>query len=93
MKHSRRCGLLLLFGWLAVAILAQPSSTPLSDPPNPYRTVRDWGQPPNGAKWAAVTAVEAAPDGSIYVLHRCLKIPAPDVANRRSSNSTAPARC
>jgi sugar lactone lactonase YvrE len=44
---------------------------PINDLPNPYRTVRDWGAPPNGAKWAAVTAVEAAPDGSIYVIHRC----------------------
>jgi sugar lactone lactonase YvrE len=39
--------------------------------PNPYKTSRDWGKPPDGAPWAAVTAVEAAPDGSIYVIHRC----------------------
>src|ERR1035438_4056753 len=73
MKHARRCGLFLLFGCLAAAILAQPGSTPLNDLPNPYRTVRDWGRPPNGAKWAAVTAVEGAPDGSIYVIHRCFE--------------------
>lgn len=73
MKHSRLYSLLLSFGCLAAAILAQPGSPPLNDLPNPYRTVRDWGQPPNGAKWAAVTAVEAAPDGGIYVIHRCFE--------------------
>jgi sugar lactone lactonase YvrE len=44
---------------------------PLNNLPNPFRTVRDWGHPPNGAPWAAVTAVEVSPDGSIYVVHRC----------------------
>src|SRR5215471_653350 len=49
-----------------------PSNAPRNDLPQPYRTTRDWGQlPPGTAKWAAVTAVEAAPDGSIYVIHRC----------------------
>jgi len=59
----------------AVAALAQQvprSLPPRNDLPQPYRTARDWGQlPPGTAKWAAVTAVEAAPDGSIYVIHRC----------------------
>jgi sugar lactone lactonase YvrE len=44
---------------------------PRNDLPQTYRTTRDWGSPPPGVKWAAVTAVEAAPDGSIYVIHRC----------------------
>lgn len=51
--------------------LSQVADQPLNDLPNPFRTVRDWAQPPGGAKWAAVTAVEAAPDGSMYVIHRC----------------------
>ena len=42
-----------------------------NDLPQPYRTTRDWGQLPAGVKWAAVTAVEPAPDGTIYVVHRC----------------------
>jgi DNA-binding beta-propeller fold protein YncE len=51
--------------------LAQ-SAAPRNDLPQPYRTTRDWGELPAGtAKWAAVTSVEAAPDGSIYVIHRC----------------------
>jgi DNA-binding beta-propeller fold protein YncE len=49
----------------------QRSDQPRNDLPQPYRTARDWGQLPNGAKWAAVTAIEPAPDGSIYVIHRC----------------------
>jgi DNA-binding beta-propeller fold protein YncE len=44
---------------------------PRNDLPQPYRTTRDWGQLPPGVTWAAVTAVEPAPDGTIYVVHRC----------------------
>src|SRR5687767_8144658 len=50
---------------------APRSATPRNDLPQPYRTTRDWGELPAGVKWAAVTAVEAAPDGTIYVVHRC----------------------
>src|SRR5688572_22130942 len=60
----------LLF--LSAALLyAQSPISPVNDLPNPYRTVRDWAQPPGGAPWAAVTAIEIAPDGGIYVIHRC----------------------
>ena len=55
---------------LAQAALAQ-SSAPRNDLPQPYRTTRDWGVLPPGMTWPAVTAVEAAPDGSIYVVARC----------------------
>jgi len=55
----------------ATTAWAQTDLQPLNDLPNPFRTVRDWAHPPNGAPWAAVTAVEVAPDGSIYVIHRC----------------------
>jgi len=59
----------LLFGLL---LLAQAGTSAVrNDLPQPYRTTRDWGELPPGMKWAAVTAVEAAPDGSIYVVHRC----------------------
>ena len=48
----------------ATALLqAQTSSAPRNDLPQPYKTTRDWGQLPPGVKWAAVTAVEPAPDG------------------------------
>jgi sugar lactone lactonase YvrE len=51
--------------------LAQPGDRPRNDLPQPYRTTRDWGELPPGVKWAAVTAVEPASDGTIYVIHRC----------------------
>lgn len=65
--------------WLAVAVAslltataaAQAPQTVRNDLPQPYRTTRDWGELPPGVKWAAVTAVEAAPDGTLYVIHRC----------------------
>lgn len=57
---------------LSTDALAQAPQTPRNDLAQPYRTTRDWGELPAGtAAWAAVTAVEAAPDGSIYVIHRC----------------------
>jgi len=52
---------------------AQKESTARNDLPQPYRTTRDWGQLPPGVVWAAVTAVEPAPDGTIYVIHRCFE--------------------
>src|SRR5262245_11518866 len=54
-----------------------------NDLPQPYRTTRDWGELPPGVKWAAVTAVEPSPDGSIYVIHRCF-------ANSCAGRSEAP---
>src|SRR5205814_7484798 len=51
--------------------IAQQKDAPRNDLPQQYRTTRDWGELPPGVKWAAVTAVEPSPDGSIYVIHRC----------------------
>jgi DNA-binding beta-propeller fold protein YncE len=62
---------LLIATALAGVAFAANEVAPINDLPNPFRTVRDWGHPPNGAPWAAVTAVEVSPDGSIYVIHRC----------------------
>ena len=50
-----------------------PAQTPRNDLPQPYRTTRDWGELPPGVKWAAVTAIEPAADGTIYVIHRCFE--------------------
>jgi sugar lactone lactonase YvrE len=59
---------------LATAPLtAQQHDAPRNDLPQPYKTARDWGQLPQGVVWAAVTAVEPSPDGSIYVIHRCFE--------------------
>ncbi len=61
----------------ALAIVAPPrsaraQSAPRNDLRQEYLTTRDWGQLPPGVKWAAVTAIEPAPDGTIYVVHRCV---------------------
>ena len=64
-------GALLLVLSLAATAQLQRSDQPRNDLPQTYRTARDWGQLPAGMKWAAVTAIEPAPDGSIYVIHRC----------------------
>jgi NHL repeat len=53
------------------ALLLQSPQQPRNDLPQPYRTTRNWGELPGGTKWAAVTAVEPAPDGTVYVIHRC----------------------
>ena len=68
---------------LTGAALAQTPEAPPNDLPQPYRTTRDWGQLPPGVKWAAVTAIEPAPDGTIYVIHRCF-------ANSCAGRSEAP---
>ncbi len=65
------CALLVL-RLAAFDAAAQQPNAPRNDLPQPYRTTRDWGQLPAGVTWAAVTAVEPAPDGSIYVVHRCV---------------------
>jgi DNA-binding beta-propeller fold protein YncE len=81
---------MIRFGWIlvlaaatSIGALAQPNDSPRNDLPQPYRTTRDWGELPPGVKWAAVTAVEPAPDGTIYVIHRCY-------ANSCAGRSEAP---
>jgi len=58
-------------GGLARSAFAADGGAPRNDLPQPYATQRDWGALAPGMKWAAVTAVEPAPDGTIYVVHRC----------------------
>jgi DNA-binding beta-propeller fold protein YncE len=71
MTNAHWCGAIVLAVSMAGPAAAQ-SSAPRNDLPQPYKTTRDWGQLPPGTKWAAVTAVEPAPDGTIYVIHRCV---------------------
>jgi sugar lactone lactonase YvrE len=39
--------------------------------PNPYRTLRNWAELPQGMTWPAITGVLEGPDGNLYVLGRC----------------------
>ena len=68
---------------LTCGVIAQRADAPRNDLPQPYRTTRDWGELPKGVKWAAVTAIEPAPDGTLYVIHRCF-------ANSCAGRSEAP---
>jgi DNA-binding beta-propeller fold protein YncE len=58
---------------LSAAAVSQQKAAVRNDLPQPYRTTRDWGELPTGVKWAAVTAIEPSPDGTIYVVHRCFE--------------------
>ena len=60
-----------LFLTLAVLACAETVTQPPNDLPNGYRTIRDWAKPPGGVPWAAVTAVEVAANGDVFVIHRC----------------------
>jgi DNA-binding beta-propeller fold protein YncE len=79
--HQPEVAMLLRFVILALmtaalctqSTSAQQQNAVRNDLPQPYRTTRDWGQLPAGVVWAAVTAVEPAPDGTIYVIHRCFE--------------------
>jgi sugar lactone lactonase YvrE len=66
-----------------LSIGAAQTNAPRNDLPQPYHTTRDWGELPAGVTWAAVTAIEPAPDGTIYVIHRCF-------ANSCANRSEAP---
>jgi DNA-binding beta-propeller fold protein YncE len=72
-SRTARIGLSLALVLTSGSVLGQQSNAPRNDLPQPYRTVRDWGQLPPGVAWAAVTAVEPARDGAIYVVHRCFE--------------------
>ena len=78
----RRFALAIAFSAAAITLVAQ-NQAPRNDLPQPYKTTRDWGELPAGVKWAAVTAIEPAPDGTIFVIHRCF-------ANSCSGRSEAP---
>ena len=65
---------------LALTTLAQDRETPAPKPstlPNPYRLVSDWPtlpatmKGPKGHKWGEVIRVHVAPNGNIWVFHRC----------------------
>src|SRR5579871_6600914 len=51
-------------------VLAQTDPAPNSQP-NPYRTIENWAKLPEGRTWGSTSAVDLAPDGSIWVAERC----------------------
>src|SRR5579862_6650476 len=51
--------------------LAQASSAPTNDAPNPYQTVLNWAQLPDGRKWGSTAGVKVGPDDNIWAYDRC----------------------
>jgi DNA-binding beta-propeller fold protein YncE len=39
--------------------------------PNPYKTIPNWGQLPEGRKWGSTSAIDIAPNGNLWVAERC----------------------
>jgi len=73
MRNARRGKVLALtVAGLAVSLtmFAQSDASPNSQP-NPYRTVENWGQMPEGRAWGSTSAVDIGPDGSIWAAERC----------------------
>ena len=70
---SQKSVLTLGLAWLALASpLRAQEVEPVNYLPNPYETVRDWGELPDGRSWGSVPAVDIDPDGvSLWVLDRC----------------------
>ena len=72
MRNAGRSKILVLaVAGLSVSLtmFAQPDSP--NSQPNPYRTVENWGQMPEGRAWGSTSAVDVGPDGSIWVAERC----------------------
>ena len=71
--HSRRSRFVL--STIAVAFVLSSSAAqaqPNPYPSNPYRLVSEWApQLPAGMKLGQVVAADPAPDGSLYIVHRC----------------------
>jgi len=82
--HGRGASQLLTAAVIIAAFASWPlaqdrSEKPVSKPtlPNPYRIDPDWPtlpatmHGPNGHKWGEVIRVHVAPNGNIWVFHRC----------------------
>jgi DNA-binding beta-propeller fold protein YncE len=55
-----------------VGLIAQATTAPTNDAPNPYETVENFFKMPEGRKWGSTSAVDVDPDGkSIWVAERC----------------------
>jgi sugar lactone lactonase YvrE len=73
---------LVIVAAVALAGVARTDDAPNSQP-NPYRGPENWGTLPEGRTWGSTSAIDLAPDGSIWVAERC-------GANTCSGSSLAP---
>jgi streptogramin lyase len=79
MPHARKAvkvalaaAVVVLLAWAGAGLLAQAANPqPINDLPNPFKTIENWAQLPDGRK-GAIAAVAVDRDGkSIWVLERC----------------------
>jgi sugar lactone lactonase YvrE len=56
---------------LAGALLGVAYGQAPNSQPNPYRTIENWGQLPDGRKWGSTSAVDIDRDGHIWIAERC----------------------
>jgi DNA-binding beta-propeller fold protein YncE len=57
---------------LASGLTYAQTSAPTNSLPNPYRSIENWGQLPDGRVWGSTSAVAIDPDGtSVWVGERC----------------------
>lgn len=76
MSHARRTGLIAASALVALsagaAPVAQSSTTPTNDAPNPFTTIGNHFKMPAGRTWGATSAVDIDKDGkTIWVGERC----------------------
>ncbi|BBX74692.1 6-bladed beta-propeller [Mycobacterium shinjukuense] len=69
--------------WLCLTSVATaapaPADTPTNFLPNPYRTIANWGELPDGRTWGTTSAVAIGPDGAtVWVAERCGETRTPD---------------
>src|SRR5215467_6933899 len=73
MRGANRAGFWLVL--VSILVLAGSAATfAQADPnlqPNPYTTVGPWGTLPEERAWGSTSAIDMAPDGSIWVAERC----------------------
>jgi len=63
---------LVLAATIAGSTAPQNQAEPVNYLPNPYETVRNWGQLPDGRNWGSTSAVHVDRDGrNIWVAERC----------------------
>src|SRR5436190_9544585 len=57
---------------VVTSTLASAQTAATNALPNPYRSIENWGQLPEGRVWGSTSAVAIDPDGtSVWVAERC----------------------
>jgi sugar lactone lactonase YvrE len=70
MSNSRRLTLALI-GTATAFLATLPAQAQPNSQPNPYRTVENWFQLPEGRTMGSTSSVFVAPSGHIWVVDRC----------------------